>query len=57
MINAREAAVTLRGISRTQARPPVPCRMVGDDTVRFYDGEGNLIHTVSLETEPIKKAA
>ena len=31
--------------------------LVGEDVLHFYDGDRNLLRTVSLEGEPMKKAA
>jgi hypothetical protein len=31
--------------------------LVGDSAFQFYDGDRNLLRTVSLEGEPMKKAA
>ena len=31
--------------------------LVGEDALHFYDGEGNLLRTVILKGDPIKKAA
>jgi hypothetical protein len=31
--------------------------MADQDTLQFYDGEGNLLRTVPVDGEPVKKAA
>jgi hypothetical protein len=31
--------------------------LAGEDALQFYDGEGNLLRTVPMEAEPMRKAA